>query len=121
MRPEIEAIVQLLLDHHADGLTLDELSVELLARSASYAEVEAVIEALEDAGVPLDGPEPSATHDQLVQVLTTARSLTKETGTKPDVDAIAERSGLTPITVRRALRLGRAISGQSSGQRSGQS
>jgi hypothetical protein len=109
LRPELQAIVDTLLAAHPEGLSLNELSEELLTKPVTYADIDEIIGALEDAGVDLDGPDHAASPEQLAQVLATARTLSAETGQHPTPEAIAARAGLTPVVVRRALRLGRTI------------
>ena len=109
LRPELQAIFDELMKAHPDGLTLDELSDETWNRPLSYADIDELIGALEEAGVDLDSAGPPPRPDELVQVLATARALAQETGKRPTVDEIATRSGLNATVVRRALRLGRSI------------
>ncbi|MBC8133952.1 MAG: hypothetical protein H7X95_13285 [Deltaproteobacteria bacterium] len=93
---------------HPDGLTLDELSEELVTKPVTYGDIDELIGALEAAGVNLEGPEPAARPDDLARVLATVRALTTETGKRPSADEIARRSGLTSGAVLRALQLGRS-------------
>jgi hypothetical protein len=109
LRPPLQAIVDAILAGHPDGLSLNELSEELLTKSVTYADIDEIIGALEDAGIDLDGPDHPARPEELVQVLTAARALAAETGQRPTAEEIAARAGLTPPVVRRALRLGRSI------------
>jgi len=104
----LQAIVDAIKAAHADGLTLDELSEELLHKPVSYADIEQIIAALEEGGFDLESAPPSVSPEELARVLTAARALTAETGKRPSPDQIAERTGLTPIAVRRALRFGRS-------------
>ena len=80
-----------------------------LEKPLSYADIDELIGAFEEAGIDLEASEPPPRPDELARVLATARALDEETGKRPSVDEIAARSGLTPTTVRRALRLGRAL------------
>jgi hypothetical protein len=107
--PEFQAIVDGIRSAHPQGLTLDELADELSNRPVSFADVEAIIGALEDAAISLDGPAPAASPDELARVLTAARALTAERGQHPSADEIAARTGLGGVAVRRALLLGRAL------------
>lgn len=111
LRPELQSIVDGLLEAHPDGLTLDQLSEELLRKPVSYADIDEIIGALEDAGVDLDAPEAPARPEDLARVLAAARALAEETGKRPSSEEIAERAGLTATAVRRALKLGRSLSG----------
>jgi hypothetical protein len=94
---------------HPDGLTLDLLSEELVTKSVTYADIDEIIGALEEAGINLEAPEPPARPEELFRVLTAARALAAETGRRPSPDEIAERAGLTAAAVRRSLRFGRSI------------
>jgi hypothetical protein len=107
--PELQAIFEALVAAHPDGLTLDELSEELLRKPVGYAEIDLLIGALEQAGFDLEGKDTPTRPEQLIQVLTAARELTEELGQRPSAEQIAERTGLTAVAVRRALRFGRTI------------
>jgi hypothetical protein len=109
--PQLQVIFDEIMATHPQGLTLDELSDELAPKGVSYGDVELIIEALEDAGVDLSGPGPVARPEELARALVAARALAAETGKRPSVEEIAERAGLTPAGVRRALRLGRSAGG----------
>ena len=97
-----------LLAAYPDGLTLDQLGEELFRKPVSYADIDEIIGALEDAGINLEGPEPPARPEELARVLAAARALSEETGKRPTPEEIALRAGVTPETVRRALRFGRS-------------
>ncbi len=109
LRPELQTILDALLAAHPDGLTLDDLSDVTWNKPLSYADIDELIGALEEAGVDLDKSEPQPPPEELMKVLAAARALTRETGKRPTVDEIATRAGLTAPTVLRALRLGRAL------------
>jgi hypothetical protein len=109
LRPELQTIFDAILAAHPDGLTLDELSEELLHRPVTYADIDEIIGALEDAGIDLDAPEQPASPEDLARVLAAARALTAETGKRPAAEEIATRTGLTAAAVRRALKLGRSL------------
>jgi hypothetical protein len=108
LSPHLKPIVDAIKAAHPDGLSLDELSEELLYKPVSYGEIEEIIGALEKDGYDLEDSSPAASPEELARVLTAARALTAETGKRPSPAEIAERAGLTPIEVRRALRLGRS-------------
>jgi hypothetical protein len=108
LRPELQAIFDALMEAHPEGLTLDEVSDETWNKGLSYADIDELIGALEEAGVDLDRSAPPPLPEELREVLMAARALTQETGKRPSVDEIAARTGLAPQVVRRALRLGRA-------------
>jgi hypothetical protein len=119
LRPELQAIFEAIMKSHPDGLTLDQLSEELVTKPVSYADIDELIGALEEAGVDLDAPERPPRPEELAQVLAAVRSLTAETGLRPSTGQIATRAGLTPVAVQRALRFGRSlgIGGDRSGGR----
>ena len=108
LSPHLQPIFDALTAAHPDGLSLDELGEELLHKPVTFADIEELIGALEAAGVDLEGAGPPARPEELKAVLTAARALATETGKRPSPVEISERAGLSPITVRRALRLGRS-------------
>jgi hypothetical protein len=107
LSPHLQPLFDALTAAHPDGLSLDELAEELLHKPVSFADIEELIGALEAAGLELDGSGPPARPEDLKTVLTTARALATENGKRPSIAEIAERAALSPIVVRRALRLGR--------------
>jgi hypothetical protein len=109
LSPHLQSIFDAIMAAHPAGLTLDQLSEELLTKPVTYADIDEIIAALEDAGVNLEAPELAASPEELVRVLAAARALTAETGKRPDAEAIAARTGLSAAAVRRALRLGRSV------------
>ncbi|HET6283334.1 MAG TPA: sigma-70 domain-containing protein [Polyangia bacterium] len=109
LSPQLQSIFDDIMKAHPDGLTLNELSEELLMKKLTYTDIEEIIGALEDAGVDLEAAESPAHPADLARVLAAARALTEETGRRPSPSEIAERVGLTPAVVRRALQLGRSI------------
>ena len=108
LSPHLQELFAAIQTAHPDGLTLDELSEELSTKSVTYADVDELIGALEDAGVDLEGPAVAGRAEDLTRVLDAVRALISETGARPSAEAIAARTGLTPTVVRRALRLGRS-------------
>jgi hypothetical protein len=106
LRPELQAIFDEIMAAYPEGLGLDELSEALLRKPVTYADIDEIIGALEEAGVDLEGP--AATSEELRQVLAAAREIARETGRRASAEEIAERAGLSPAAVRRALRLGRS-------------
>jgi hypothetical protein len=109
LRPALQEIFDAIMTAHPDGLSLNVLSEELTHKPVTYADIEEIIGALEEAGIDLEGPEPTARPEELFRVLTAARALAAETGKRPSPDEIAERAGLTAAAVRRALRFGRSV------------
>jgi hypothetical protein len=104
----LQPIFDALKAAHPAGLTLDELGEELIRKPVTFADIEELIGALEGAGISLDGPGPPARPEDLVTVLNAVRAFTTETGRRPTVVEIAERAGLSPIVVRRALNLAKS-------------
>jgi hypothetical protein len=109
LRPELQAIYDALVATYPQGLTLDELGDELYRKPVSYADIDELIGALEEAGFDLEGQATPARPEDLAEVLAAARALTAETGKRPTTAEIAARTGLDARTVRRALQLGRAV------------
>jgi hypothetical protein len=106
--PPLQPILDAIKTAHPDGLSLDELAEELLHRPVTYADIEQIIAALEKAGYDLEGPAVPVRQEDLARVLVAVRALTAETGKRPLIAQIAERAGVSPIAVRRALRFGRS-------------
>lgn len=94
---------------HPQGLTLDQLSEELLRKPLGYAEIDELIGALEEAGVDLDLRQAPADPQELVRVLAAVRALTEERGARPSLGEIAERAGMTVTAVRRVLQYGKSL------------
>jgi hypothetical protein len=92
---------------HPQGLTLDQLSEELLRKPLGYAEIDELIGALEEAGVDLR--QAPADPQELVRVLAAVRALTEERGARPSLGEIAERAGMTVTAVRRVLQYGKSL------------
>jgi hypothetical protein len=109
LRPELQAIFDELMSTHPDGPSLDDVSDATWNRSLSYADIDELIGALEEAGVDLDPPEAPPRPEELLQVLTAARALSGEQGQRPAVAEIAARAGVSVAVVRRVLLLGRSI------------
>jgi hypothetical protein len=108
LRPPLQELFEAIMAAHPDGLTLNVLSEELVNKPVTYADIEEIIAALEEAGVDLEGPEPPVRPEELFRVLTAARALAAETGKRPSAEEIAARTGLTAAAVRRSLRFGRS-------------
>jgi len=110
LSPHLQPILDRIVAAHPDGLTLDELSEELIHQPVTYADIDEIIGALEEAGFDLEAPAPPTSPEDLSRVLAAIRALTSETGKRPSPAEIAERTGMSPIAVRRALRFGRSAS-----------
>ncbi len=105
---QVQPIFEALQAAHPKGLTLDELAEELLRKPLSYPEIEELIAALEAAGIDLEGPGTPARPEELARVLASARAFAAEHARRPTIAELAERAGLSPIVVRRALHLGKS-------------
>ncbi|HXJ21824.1 MAG TPA: sigma-70 domain-containing protein [Polyangia bacterium] len=110
----LQPIFDALKAAHPKGLTLDELAEELIRKPVSYPDIEELIGALEADGIDLEGPGTPARPDELAAVLDAARAFVAERGRRPTVAELAERADLSPILVRRALRLGKSAAGEGS-------
>jgi hypothetical protein len=108
LSPHLQTIFDALEAAHPKGLTLDELAEELIRKPITYADTEELIAALEAAGIDLEGPGTPAKPEELARVLDSARAFAAERGRRPTVAELAERAGLSPIVVRRALHLGKS-------------
>jgi hypothetical protein len=108
LSPHVRPLFDALKAAHPAGLTLDELGEELIRKPVTYADIEELIGALEAAGIDLEGPGTPARPEELARVLEAARAFAAEHGRRPSVAELAERAGLSPIVVRRALRLGKS-------------
>jgi hypothetical protein len=75
----------------------------------TYADIDELIGALEEAGFDLAATGAAARPADLLRVLEAVRALIAETGQRPSPEAIAARVGLTPTAVRKALRLGGSV------------
>jgi hypothetical protein len=105
---KVQPIFDALKAAHPEGLTLDELAEEILRKPLSYPEIEELIVALEASGIDLKGPSTPARPEELSRVLESARAFAAEHGRRPTVAELADRAGLSPLVVRRALHLGRS-------------
>jgi hypothetical protein len=110
LAPHLQPIFDALKAAHPRGLTLDELGEELIRKPVTYADIEELIGALEADGIDLEGPGTPARPAELARVLDSARAFAAEHGRRPTIAELADRAGLTPIVVRRALHLGKSAS-----------
>jgi hypothetical protein len=108
LSPHLQPIFDALRSAHPNGLTLDELAEELLRKPVSYPDIEELIAALEADGIDLEGPSSPARPEELARVLDSARAFAAEHRRRPTVAELAERAGLSPLVVRRALHLGKS-------------
>ena len=111
MKPELQAVLDALL---AESKTTSEVSLDALGEALgthaiSTDDVDEIMQALENAGRKVIGPEGGGGEDRLKVVVTTARALVAELGRKPRVEEIAQRSGLSVDEVRQALALSQVM------------
>jgi hypothetical protein len=104
----LQAIVDAIIAAHPDGLTLDELSEELSTRAATYADIDEIIGALEEAGIDLDTPAPAPRPEELARVLAAVRAFAAETGKRPSVSTSDCSFAATPRRGRWASSSGSA-------------
>lgn len=108
LSPHLQPLFDALRAAHPSGLTLDELGEELIRKPVTYADIEELIGALEAAGIDLEGPGTPARPEELARVLDSARAFAAEHGRRPTIAELADRAGLSPLVVRRALQLGKS-------------
>jgi hypothetical protein len=92
------------------ALSLDELAESLEDPRVGYADIEAVIDALEAAGVDVGAAADADLAGELARVMQAAHVLDRELGRRPTIDEIASRAALGRGVVHRALLYGRTIS-----------
>jgi len=95
-------------DKGASPITLDEVSEAIGAAPVTMPDIEAIFDALEAAGHPVDA-EPRNPPAALAQVLATVRSFSAISGRRPSVPEIAQHSGLSLGEVRFALLYARVL------------
>ena len=105
MKPELQAVLDALLAQSKDTseVSLDALGEALGTHAISTDDVDEIMQALENAGRRVIGPEGGGGEEDLRIVVTTARTLMGELGRKPSVAEIAKRSGLTEEDIRACL------------------
>lgn len=91
-------------------MTLDDVADALGTRAVTGADIDALFDALETAGVQVASPDPVDLPAELGQVLASARALKAELARAPLVAEIAARSGLESGAVHRALVYARVLS-----------
>jgi hypothetical protein len=106
----VSDVVGLLLTGRAGGarVSLDELAEAIGAAPVTMAEIEAIFDALDAAGHPVEA-EPKNPPAALAQVLSTVRSFSAISGRRPTVPEIAQHSGLSVGEVRFALLYARVL------------
>ena len=90
------------------SLSLDEVAGAIGAAAVTMPEIEAIFDALEAAGHPVEA-EPRNPPAALAQVLSTVRSFSAISGRKPTLAEIAQHSGLSQGEVRFALLYARVL------------
>ena len=113
LRGKLQRIVTMLADEYrgseGGGVPLDALGDALATEAVTTVEIEDMIHALEVAGVPVVSPRGENGEVTLKHVLDAARTLSRETGERPTVEAIANRAGLTTDAVHHALALAKVM------------
>jgi hypothetical protein len=100
----------LLADGELSGeVSLDAVGEAIGTLSASAADVEALVSALEKKGIHVAADEKAVGEANLGRVLDEARRLRNELGRAPNVRELAEATGLDEQHVRHALGLARVM------------
>jgi len=102
MRPEVEAVLQFLLSSEPRELSLDAIGDAIGAMRITQDEIEQLLGAIENAGKTIGGSSPQV-RQHLRPVLEQARRLKLERQATPNVESIAEATGLSTTEVRAAL------------------
>lgn len=101
---------QLLQSSQSSGeVSLDAIGEALGVRAVSVDEVDAIIQALEDAGRSVVGAGELRGEASLRAVVTSIRALSGSLGRRPTPAEIAQHAGLTLAQVRHALFLARIM------------
>ena len=111
LRAELTAILDALVAASGDSraISLDAIGDAIGARAVSYPEIDAMISALEARGYDVVASENPRGEQHLREVLAAARALSSETGRRPNLHEICERSGLPLEQVKHALMLARVM------------
>ena len=103
-------VEQLLAGSVGSGeISIDVIGDAIGVRAVSVQEVDAIVQALEDAGRTVVGAGELRGEESLRAVLGSIRSLTGALGRKPSQAEIAEHAGLSIEQVRHALFLVRIM------------
>lgn len=110
LRPALREVLQRLC---ADGapsgeVSLDAIGAGLSSMSVSLDEIDALIAALEAAGLRVVAPQGGDGEQQLRRVVDAAREIS-QSGVRPTLTAVASRTGLSSGQVRQALALARVM------------
>ena len=110
LRPALRDVFERLRAAGADAgeVSLDAIGEGLSSMSVSLDEIDALLAALEAAGLRVVGPQGGDGEQQLQRVVDAARALS-QSGSRPTLTAIASRTGLSPDQVRQALALARVM------------
>jgi hypothetical protein len=108
LRAELRKIVEQLLAG-GDDVSIDAIGEAIGVRAVSVPEVDAIIQALEDAGRTVVGAGELRGEESLRAVVGSIRTLSGSLGRKPSSMEIAEHAGLTVEQVRHALFLARIM------------
>jgi hypothetical protein len=111
LRPELASVIEQLVagSGAVSEISLDALGDAIGTLSVSYPEIDLMISALEARGLTVVAPSNPRGEQHLREVLTTARSLSRELGRRPNIAEICERSQLDPEQVKHALMLARVM------------
>jgi phytoene dehydrogenase-like protein len=106
----VSDVVGLLLTGRAETaqVSLDEVAEAIGAAAVTMPEIEAIFDALEAAGHPVE-VAPKNPPAALAQVLSTVRSFSAVSGRRPTIAEIARHSGLSLGEVRFALLYARVL------------
>jgi len=109
--PAFRPVLDALLAGHPAGaaITIDAVADAIGTRVAGYAEVDALITALERAGRTVSAPAGARGVASLRAVLASARALQSTLGRAPSSAEIAQHSGLSREDVQHALALARVM------------
>ena len=108
LREELKSVVERLLAG-GNEVSLDAIGEAIGVRAVSVPEVDAIIQALEDAGRNVIGAGELRGEDSLRAVVSSIRSLSGSLGRKPSPAEIAEHAGISVEQVRHALFLARIM------------
>ena len=90
-------------------VSLDSIGEAVGDRTVSYVEVDAIIQALEDAGREVESGDKPQGEEHLREVIVSIRALTTQLGRRPNQAEIAAHSGLSTAQVSHALQLARIM------------
>lgn len=111
LRRELRAIVDRLVasSSASRNVSLDALGQAIGVRAVSYAEIDAMISALEARDRRVEAGSESRGEEYLRLVVTAVRTLSDELGRRPSLTEIALRTRLSLEQVRHALLLARIM------------